>query len=129
MGISTAVGIGTRNMGILGTATTNTAIEAGDSFFRQNKTLRETAETSAITFVTTTTGGYIGKKIENIANAKYNPTRNKYEFETVYVPYPIEIQRKESIVPSVLGNIADNLGSSTFEFYLNDKVKEFKGEK
>ena len=116
-------------MGILGTATTNTAIEAGDSFFRQNKTLRETAETSAITFVTTTTGGYIGKKIENIANAKYNPIRNKYEFETVYVPYPIEIQRKESIVPSVLGNAFDNGASLSLKTYIEAQLKEIKNEK
>lgn len=116
-------------MGILGTATTNTVVEAGDSFFRQNKTLRETAETSAITFVTTTTGGYIGKKIENIANAKYNPIRNKYEFETVYVPYPIEIQRKESIVPSVLGNAFDNGSSLSLKTYIETQLKEIKNEK
>ena len=74
VGISTAVGISTRNMGVLETAITNTAVEAGDLLIRENAPLADIPMKTAITAITTATGGVIGKKFEAIMNKKYNPT-------------------------------------------------------
>ncbi|QOF67465.1 VENN motif pre-toxin domain-containing protein [Actinobacillus sp. GY-402] len=129
VGISTAVGVVTKDLGISGTAVVNTLTEMGDSALRMNEDVFTVVEKSGITFITTLGGGYIGKRIEKLADAKYNPISSKYEFKTVYVPYPIEIQRPKSIVPSVLGNTVDNLSTLSLETYLDHKVKEWKDEK
>ncbi len=88
--------------------------------------VENTIVSSGSAFLTTAVGGFIGKKTENLLDTKYNPVANKYKFETIYVPYPIEIQRSKSIMPSIFGNAANNSGALGFQIYLKSKLEELK---
>ncbi|MDG2944816.1 hypothetical protein, partial [Exercitatus varius] len=115
-----------KDMGVLNTSIVNTAVEATDSFFRKNESVENTIVSSGSAFLTTAVGGFIGKKTENLLDTKYNPVSNKYKFETIYIPYPIEIQKSKSVMPSIFGNAANNSGALGFQIYLKSKLEELK---
>ncbi|WP_256893853.1 hemagglutinin repeat-containing protein [Rodentibacter caecimuris] len=107
--ISGVTGIVTRNMGILSTAATNSAVEAGDALRAGKEPWKE----AAMSFITTTVGGAVGKTIETPLNHKLNPAwKINYLEKKGHLPYEISESYKPSIVPSVVGNTVDNVFSS-----------------
>lgn len=125
VGISTAVGVATKDMGVLNTSIVNTAVEVGDLTLRKDgNSILDTAKKAGETFTATFIGGYFGRKLESGLDKVINPVRNKYKFETIYIPYPIEIQNPNSIVPSVVGNVFDNSLSGYIDYKLGELIDE-----
>ncbi|WP_131826217.1 VENN motif pre-toxin domain-containing protein, partial [Rodentibacter pneumotropicus] len=115
--ISGVTGVVTRNMGILSTAATNSAVEAGDALRAGKEPWKE----ATISFITTTAGGAVGKTIETPLNHKLSPAwKINYLEKKGHLPYEISESYKPSIVPSVMGNFIDNSTS----WYLKQKMDQ-----
>ncbi|MDG2943200.1 hypothetical protein, partial [Exercitatus varius] len=114
-----------KDMGVLNTSIVNTAVEVGDLTLRKDgNSILDTAKKAGETFTATFIGGYFGRKLESGLDKVINPVRNKYKFETIYIPYPIEIQKPNSIVPSVVGNVFDNSLSGYIDYKLGELIDE-----
>ncbi|PJG84462.1 hypothetical protein, partial [Conservatibacter flavescens] len=89
MRISTAVGVVTKNMGILGIATTNSGVEFSDAYFRKGEDALTAAKAGGISFGVSAVGGVLGKTVEKSSSGYFNPAWKKYEEKAGHLPYGI----------------------------------------
>lgn len=115
--IQTGVGIATKNMGVFNTASINSGVEFL-SEINDGKTGSEAIRKAGISWITSFSGGAIGKAVEIPLDKKFNPNWRNYIEKTGHLPYGISESFKPSYVPSITGNALDNSSSKFLEGYL-----------
>ncbi|WP_419693146.1 VENN motif pre-toxin domain-containing protein [Mannheimia haemolytica] len=115
--IQTGVGVVTKNMGVVSTASVNSGVEFL-SVIKDGSTNEEATKKAGISWLTTFGGGLIGKSVEIPLDKKLNPNWKNYVEKTGHLPYGMSEPFKPSYIPSVTGNALDNSSSKMLEGYL-----------
>ncbi|MFZ7237235.1 hypothetical protein ACLSZ3_11005 [Avibacterium gallinarum] len=122
--ISFGVGAATKNMGMLGVATTN----AGVSGLQAIRDGNDSVYNASLSFGLSMAGYKLGSSVERALNHKLNPNWKNYSFEEKYVPYPILSPMKKSMLPFIGGNISDSLVIPSLERTMH-KLEENNNDK
>lgn len=115
--VSFGVGAVTKNMGILGVATTNVGV-SGLQVIRDGN---DPVYNASLSFGLSMAGYKIDGGIENKINPFFNPAKDKYKWiESNHLG--VSFQPKPSTIPSTTGNVFNSLSSELF----NNKLTEGK---
>ncbi|MEE3607470.1 VENN motif pre-toxin domain-containing protein [Avibacterium paragallinarum] len=121
--LSFGVGAVTKNMGMIGVATTNAGVSGLQAIRDGNDPIYNASASFGLSMV----GYKLGSSAEKALNHKLNPNWKNYVFEEKYVPYPILAPARKSTIPSVGGNITDSI-SPVFGKYIMERISEDKNE-
>lgn len=125
--IQTGVGIATKNMGVFNTASINSGVEFL-SEINDGKTDSEAIRKAVISWITSFSGGAIGKAVEIPLDKKFNPNWRNYVEKKGHLPYGISEPFSRSYIPSIGGNVADNLSTPPIKNYAESKLEGGKNE-
>ncbi|MFZ7108324.1 hypothetical protein [Avibacterium avium] len=118
--LSFGVGAVTKNMGMIGVATTN----AGGSGLQAIRDGNDPVYNAALSLGLSMAGYKLGSSVEKALDYKLNPTWKNYSFEEKYVPYPIQVPMRKSIAPSVGANVIEGVFTPATKYFIDKKLEE-----
>ncbi|MEG9498218.1 hemagglutinin repeat-containing protein [Mannheimia indoligenes] len=122
IGMSTVTSIMTKDMGIGKTVLANSGVEILDSY----RTGEDPLIKGISSAIVTTVGGIAGKGVEIPLNNKINPNWKNYTALESSFSNAVSGFYTPSSIPSVSGNIVDNIFSKSLEDRVENKVEQYK---
>lgn len=116
IGISTVVGVTTKNMRAIGVGITNAGVEYLDAYRTGKNPIYEAAASGVLSGGTAAIGG----KVTKLADYKFNPKSNEYTFDRLSPESYIYQQRMQNYSSTIIGNSIDNITNKFSKFKLDD---------